>query len=218
MMYLSGVICFLLILTVEARVGNSSYFCHETEECLYFDRICGNEDYEVRRYDSVQWVSTDEECYFMEFAAWKAFHRLHDYIKGENEEGIKMEMTSPVVIQVMKTSFWRPNKYTISFLLPSEYQEYPPEPTQTDPLVYIQRTPEMYVYVKSYGGWATTIMDKIKSYFLSCDLDKQHADYVETIHYSACYNSPMTILNRHNEVWMEALGNPACGHEEMSFY
>ncbi|TNN43794.1 Heme-binding protein 2 [Liparis tanakae] len=49
MIYLSGFVGFLLVLTAEARVGNSSElnFCTETEECLLFDLICRTDDYEV---------------------------------------------------------------------------------------------------------------------------------------------------------------------------
>lgn len=42
---------------------------------------------QVRHYESVKWVSTDETSYAMEFAAPRAFMRLFKYIKGENEGG-----------------------------------------------------------------------------------------------------------------------------------
>ncbi|KAK6311391.1 hypothetical protein J4Q44_G00170550 [Coregonus suidteri] len=70
LVYFAGLVGLLLILTAEARIGNSSEssFCTESRECLLYDLVCKNDDYEVRHYDSVKWVSTDEECYFMDKA------------------------------------------------------------------------------------------------------------------------------------------------------
>lgn len=42
---------------------------------------------QVRHYDSVKWVSTDETSLFMEIAAMRAFKRLFNYIAGANENG-----------------------------------------------------------------------------------------------------------------------------------
>ncbi|GLD70103.1 nuclear receptor subfamily 5 group A member 2-like protein [Lates japonicus] len=96
MIYLSGLVGFLLVLTTEARVGNSSElkFCSETEQCLLFNLICKTEEYEVRHYDSVKWVSTNETSFFMEFAAMKAFRRLYEYITGANDKDMKMFVRS----------------------------------------------------------------------------------------------------------------------------
>lgn len=40
---------------------------------------------QVRHYESVKWVTTEEETYFMDFAAMRAFRRLFNYIKGTND-------------------------------------------------------------------------------------------------------------------------------------
>uniref|UniRef100_A0A4W6EWA4 Heme-binding protein soul5 n=1 Tax=Lates calcarifer TaxID=8187 RepID=A0A4W6EWA4_LATCA len=130
MICLSGLVGFLLVLTTEARVGNSSElkFCSETEQCLLFDLICKTEEYEVRHYDSVKWVSTNETSFFMEFAAMKAFRRLYEYITGANDQGKKIEMTAPVLVKMPDKNFWQMGVYTMSFLLPAEYQINPPKP------------------------------------------------------------------------------------------
>lgn len=44
--------------------------------------------------------------------------------------GVKFEMTAPVLVKVPEeTKMWEPAVYTLSFLLPSAYQENPPTPT-----------------------------------------------------------------------------------------
>lgn len=44
--------------------------------------------------------------------------------------GVKFEMTAPVLVEVPEeVKMWEPAIYTLSFLLPSAYQEHPPTPT-----------------------------------------------------------------------------------------
>ncbi|XP_070837479.1 heme-binding protein 2 [Chaetodon trifascialis] len=220
MIYLSGLVGFLLVLTAEARIGNSSQakFCFETEQCLMFDQICENDEYEVRRYRSVNWVTTEETSLFMEMAAMRAFKRLYKYITGANENEKKIEMTAPVLMKMQEGNrrFWESGVYTMSFLLPAEYQKNPPKPTDDE--VYIQKTPDMKVYVRSYGGWMTGLADKNQAYSLASALDLVGAKYKKDFHYAAGYNSPMTLFNRHNEVWYVVEGDPECASsEELGF-
>ncbi|XP_041722674.1 heme-binding protein 2-like isoform X1 [Coregonus clupeaformis] len=130
--YLAGLVGLLLILTAEARVGNSSEssFCTETKECLLYDLVCKNDDYEVRHYDSVKWVSTDEEAYLMDKAIVTSFMRLFKYITGSNEAGVNIDMTVPVIVKIEETKrMSQSSVYTLSFVLPSAHQMTPPQPT-----------------------------------------------------------------------------------------
>ncbi|XP_029946399.1 heme-binding protein 2-like [Salarias fasciatus] len=210
MVFLPGLVGFLFVLTAEAKIGKSvgSSICTETKECLDFDLICETENYEVRHYDSAKWVSTQEESYFMEMATSRAFRRLFKYITGANANGTKIDMTTPVLIDVKDKPFWKIGNFTMSFLLPSEYQEDPPQPT--DPSVYLHETPDMNVYVRSYGGWMTTFTDTSKASGLSQDLKSAGAKFNKQVHYAVGYNSPMTLLNRRNEVWFFAEDDPVC--------
>ncbi|XP_045897238.1 heme-binding protein 2 [Micropterus dolomieu] len=210
MIYLSGLVGFLLVFTAEARVGNSSQlqFCSETEQCLLFDLICKTDQYEVRHYDSVKWVATDETSFFQEIAQVRAFRRLYDYITGANVNGTKIQMTTPVVVKIMDKKFWEMGVYTLYFLLPAEHQKDPPKPTNDK--VYFRDTPDVNMYVLSYGGWMTSLSDKNKAYSLSSALDSAGAEYKKGFHYAVGYNSPMTLFNRHNEVWFVAEDDPVC--------
>ncbi|KAI3359173.1 hypothetical protein L3Q82_002708 [Scortum barcoo] len=187
--YKAGLVGFLLVLTAEARVGNSSElrFCFETPQCLLFDRICTADDYEVRRYTSVKWVSTEETSFIMELAAMRAFRRLYDYITGANKNGQKIEMTAPVIVKMPAGKrFWEMGVYRMSFLLPAEHQKKPPKPT--DEKVFIDEMPEMKVYVKSYGGWLSTTSDRNNAKELSDTLDLFNAEYRKDFYYGAGYN------------------------------
>ncbi|XP_042360747.1 heme-binding protein 2 [Plectropomus leopardus] len=218
MTYLSGLVGFLLLLTAEAKVGNSSQieFCSETKQCLLFDRVCDADGYEVRKYGSVKWVSTDEMSFFMEIAAMRAFRRLFNYIDGANKDGKKIEMTAPVIIKMIEDKyFWQRSTYTMSFLLPAEHQANPPKPT--DDKVYFQKMPDMKVYSLSYGGWMTNLSDKNKASTLSALLDAVGAKYKKGFHYAVGYNSPMKIFNRHNEVWYVVEDDPVCAGSDEDF-
>ncbi|XP_071382964.1 heme-binding protein 2 [Centroberyx affinis] len=211
MIYISGLVGFLLVLTAEARIGNSSEseFCTETKQCLLYDLVCEHEEYEVRHYDSVKWVSTEEKSYFMEKATITAFRRLFEYITGANESGEKIDMTAPVLVKVeKKKNIWDSCVYTMSFLLPAEHQQNPPKPT--DDMVHIHDMPDMKVYVRSYGGWMMSFVDKMNAQLLTWQLDTDRAQYNQDYHYAVGYDSPMKLFNRHNEVWYVVEGEPVC--------
>nr|XP_055044489.1 heme-binding protein 2 [Misgurnus anguillicaudatus] len=216
MICLTGAIVLLLGLTVEGRIGDSkseSSYCTETKECLLFDLVCEGDGYEVRHYDAAKWVSTEEQSYFTEVAISRAFKKLYKYITGENEAGAKINMTAPVLIKVKEdVSIWDSSVYVLNFLLPSDFQANPPKPT--DPSVYFIDTPDMNVYVKSYGGWMMSVVSKIKAQQLKKSLDKVQASYETEYHYDVGYNSPMKILNRHNEAWYIVKGEPVCPKTE----
>ncbi|XP_064879369.1 heme-binding protein 2-like [Oncorhynchus nerka] len=131
--YLAGSVGLLLILTADARVGNSSEssFCTETKECLLCDLVCKNDDYEgsckVRHYDSVKWLSTDKEAHFMDKAIVTTFMRLFKYITGSNKAGINIDMAVPVIVEETKR-ISRSFVYTLSFVMPSAHLMTPPNP------------------------------------------------------------------------------------------
>merc|ERR1739838_423001 len=83
MILIPGLVGLLLVLTADARLGYSSQLstvCTETKECLLYDRICENENYEVRYYSSLKWVSTDASGLLMGVPTIEAFMRLFRYI------------------------------------------------------------------------------------------------------------------------------------------
>nr|XP_043906155.1 heme-binding protein 2-like [Solea senegalensis] len=217
MFCVSGLVVFMLVLTAEARVGSSSEleFCTDTEECLlYKQQICKKGEYEVRHYESAKWASTNRTTTF-EIAAFFCFHDLFKYIRGENDGGHDIEMTSPVVMtipEVPQTNLGIA-MYEMSFLLPSEYQMNPPKPSK-DSRVYITETPNRKVYVKNYNEsfWKET--DKGQADSLSNKLDSIGANFKRQAHHAAVYNHPFKMGKKHNEVWFVAEGEPVCFGED----
>ncbi|KAK6300932.1 hypothetical protein J4Q44_G00290300 [Coregonus suidteri] len=202
MEFFSGLVVLALMVSVGAEGGvgpsNNSSFCSESKECLEYELVCKTDEYEVRHYSPTRWVSTDAEAYFMGVGAAMAFRRLFQYITGANNRGLQMEMTAPVLVRIPEeTRMWEPAIYTLSFLLPAAYQERPPTPTNDK--LYFTEMPSMDVYVRSYGGWMLSVTSRLHAHLLTKELTRVQADYNHTYHYGVGYDSPLKLLNRHNE-------------------
>ncbi|XP_019962766.2 uncharacterized protein soul5l [Paralichthys olivaceus] len=205
---------FVLLALVASAAGSvgpstNTSFCTESKECLQYELVCKTDEYEVRHYSPTRWVSTDAEAYFMGVGAAMAFRRLFQYITGANDGGIQMDMTAPVLVKIPEeTRMWEPAIYTLNFPLPAAYQDKPPAPT-CDKL-YFTEMPEMDVYVRSYGGWMLSVTSRLHSHQLTKELQRVRASYNHSYHYGVGYDSPLKLLNRHNEVWYVAEGEPVC--------
>ncbi|KAM3622677.1 uncharacterized protein V6R79_001809 [Siganus canaliculatus] len=195
----------------EGSVGPStnSSFCTESKECLEYELVCKTDEYEVRHYSPTRWVSTDAEAYFMGVGAAMAFRRLFQYITGANDRGIQMEMIAPVLVKIPEeTKMWEPAVYTLNFPLPAAYQDNPPAPTNDK--LYFTEMPDMNVYVRSYGGWMLSVTSRLTAHLLTKELERVRASYNHSYHYGVGYDSPLKLLNRHNEVWYVAEGPIIC--------
>ncbi|XP_047220424.1 uncharacterized protein soul5l [Girardinichthys multiradiatus] len=211
MTVITGIAVLAFVVSIEGSVGPSTNtsFCTESRECLQYELVCKTDEYEVRHISPTRWVSTDAEAYFMGVGAAMAFRRLFQYINGANEEGVTMEMTAPVLVKVPEeTKLWEPAVYTLSFLLPAANQDKPPAPTNDK--LYFTEMPEIDMYVRSYGGWMLSVTSRHHSHQLTKELERVHASYNQSFHYGVGYDSPLKLLNRHNEVWYVAEGEPVC--------
>ncbi|XP_026215041.1 heme-binding protein 1 isoform X2 [Anabas testudineus] len=211
MVFISAFAFLALVVSAEGSVGVSTNtsFCTESKECLEYELVCKTDEYEVRHFSPTRWVSTDAEAYFMGVGAALAFRRLFQYINGANQGGVQMEMSAPVLVKIPEeTTMWEPAIYTLNFLLPAAYQDKPPAPTNDK--LYFTEMPEVDMYVRSYGGWMLSVTSRLHAHLLTNELDRVRASYNHSYHYAVGYDSPLKLLNRHNEVWYVAEGEPVC--------
>jgi hypothetical protein len=192
------------------------WFCHDLD-CPTYKMVKNLTDIniEYRSYQAGKWASTVVTGVKYEKAVATGFWRLFKYISGNNEQQQKVEMTAPVTVKVTPAQgpFCEDN-FTISFFVPFAFQDNPPKPFQEE--VFIQEFPAMDVYVRSFGGWATG------SRYLDAAADAiqalENAGYAIKTDYffTAGYDSPFRLTNRHNEVWLLAAGTPSAAVERVA--
>ncbi|XP_077148929.1 heme-binding protein 2 [Ranitomeya variabilis] len=161
-------------------------------------------DYEMRQYEPTKWVSTELIMVKdWDSAVSTCFMRLFSYIQGNNEKKVKVEMTAPV------TTFIEPgtgpaceSTITVSFYIPLDHQDDPPKPSEIN--VFVTERPQTTVYVRSFGGFTNGVKNQEQILQLSECLKRDGKLFDESIYYTAGYDSPFKLLNRHNEVWLIA--------------
>ncbi|XP_066275287.1 heme-binding protein 2-like [Branchiostoma lanceolatum] len=194
--YLLALGCVVLS---QAVVGSRPDFCNI--ECPEFDSVRTTDDYEVRKYRDTTWVSTKVSSVNFGLASSSAFQKLFAYIRGENEAGVDIDMTQPVLVKIPEeTTWWLWKEYTVSFMLPQEHWSNPPRPSNTD--VYVEVMPQMTVYVKSYGGWADGWSTDSHRQEVEQKLTEEGRTFEDNFYFSAAYNGPNVMTNRRNEVWV----------------
>ncbi|NP_001089137.1 heme binding protein 2 S homeolog precursor [Xenopus laevis] len=178
--------------------GKFPEFCGD-RECPKFHLVQQYDSFELRAYEGTQWVTTELDDGFLGFGMVTSFRRLFNYISGKNSQGIKIEMTVPVLMQYPSKDTGR--NATMSFFL-SPSLVNPPQPL--DPAVHLENSPPLSVYVLSFGGYALDYDYKKKAKALAEKLGNQGLSFDDSVRTTAGYNDPFTLLNRHNEVWYKA--------------
>ena len=135
----------------------------------------------------------------------QAFWRLFKYIQGNNEKEMKIKMTVPVTMQMQpgKTpgSLSQDNRI-MSFFIPFKHQKDAPAPSADDVrLTYVE---PFCVYVMVYGGWSSTwkVQRNYKALVAALKRDGLGDDFRTDVVYSAAYDDPKKVFNRHNEIWL----------------
>nr|XP_022301186.1 heme-binding protein 2-like isoform X1 [Crassostrea virginica] len=165
-----------------------------------YEVLSSEKNYEARKYEAAKWVSTAVKGMEHEKARSVGFQRLFQYISGENKAETKVEMTAPVSTKIEPGA--GPNcesTFTVSFYIPPEHQENPPQPK--NPNVFIEDRPGFEAYVRSFGGFANEESWVNEAQKLSEDLKEKTSEIRQDFWFSAGYNSPFQLFGRTNEIW-----------------
>merc|ERR1712115_635115 len=167
-----------------------------------FVEVSNTSSYVVREYPESFWSATTVTGKNMDEAGSEAFMRLFRYISGANERNQKIEMTVPVLASVQpgQGPFCKEN-FTYHFYLPREFQKDPPKPT--DPRVTNVEVDALNVAVLSYPGWSNEnkVISHGKELFEF--LKQDNVTYTSENYFTAGYDSPFRLTDRHNEVWVQ---------------
>ncbi|XP_057796080.1 uncharacterized protein LOC131012186 [Salvia miltiorrhiza] len=200
-----------LVLSPEKNAGGVSVFpptCSRIE-CPSYDLIHAGNGFEIRRYNSSMWASTqpiDDDISFVS-ATRRGFLQLFDYIQGKNDYQQKIEMTGPVITEVKPSNGpFCASSFVVSFYVPKENQENPP-PAEG---LHLQKWGVTYVAVRQFGGFiadeelgeeAAALYASIAGTEWANAIAKSHAGEEVTEYIVAQYNSPFEFQNRVNEIW-----------------
>jgi hypothetical protein len=201
----------------------------ELTELLEHNTIEKGDGYEVRVYPSSKWVCTKEydvdpindpmndwqenfnnnPFLAMSSSDWKdtpsskMFKTLYKYLIGLNEDNKEIEMTRPVINKMIPQRRTRKYDEEMCFWLGLDYDRRE-APRPSDRKVNIKELDEMTFYVRQFGGFSLSHEDIAKEYN-QLKFDLRGKLYDDTIFYSVGYNSPFTMENRRNEIWIQAV-------------
>lgn len=170
-------------------------------DCPRFEVLSSNAttNVEVRRYEAAQWVSTNLTGVDYDQATSAGFRRLFRYISGANEQGVKVEMAAPVLVDVYPGAGPSCNStFVVSFFVPFSYQGKAPAPSSPD--VYLRTLPPCKVAVRQYSGYAPWSAAQPQLTALAEQLQRDGVAFDQTFETTAGYDSPFKVFGRHNEV------------------
>ena len=180
-------------------------------ECPSFDLIEVGNGYEIRKYNSTIWVTTSpiQDISLVE-ATRTGFLQLFDYIQGKNKYKQQIEMTAPVITEVLPSDGpFCESSFRISFYLPKVNQANPP-PAEG---LHIQKWKSTYLAVRQFSGFVTDYNVGVEAAALEASLadtvwspaiKKSQKEETTSVYLVAQYNSPFEFSGRVNEIWMLA--------------
>ncbi|OAY83202.1 Heme-binding protein 2 [Ananas comosus] len=202
-----ALILLLLLLFAPAR-GEFPPTC-ERIECPSYGVVDAGNGFEIRRYNSTAWMSTEaiEDVSFV--AATRAgFLQLFDYIQGKNAYNETIEMTAPVITQVSPSDGpFCASSFIVSFYVPKKNQPDPPPAAG----LHVQKCGPRLVAVRQFGGFVADESLGEEAAALNASLagskwasaaDKARRADPATAYIVAQYNSPFEFSGRVNEIWM----------------
>merc|ERR1712242_348821 len=201
MMTFRGSLGLVAIFGLFSMAAASPWFYHGLEGPSFTEKNTTSSGLEIRSYPESYWTATTVTGKNMDKAGSEAFMRLFRYISGDNELKQKIEMTVPVLASVIpgQGPFCEEN-FTYHFYLPAEFQSNPPKPN--DPRVENVVLPPLTVAVASYDGWSNEQKVITHGRDLFQELTDANVKFNSEMFYTAGYDSPFKLIDRHNEVWV----------------
>lgn len=174
-------------------------FCNKLD-CPKYSVVKTKAEYEVRKYEASNWVSTGITGIDYDRATSTLFMRLFNYISGDNVRKEKINMTAPVLERIIPGQGPAcKNDFRMSFFI-SPKVSGAPKPSNVN--VTLSSLPAQTVYVSTYPGFNSK--DKMIAHAadLVAALEKDQVSYSTGYYYYAGYDSPFKLFHRHNEIWV----------------
>lgn len=168
---------------------------------LFISITMFSQGYETQKYEVVKKLNEIEVRFYppvmkAKVSAGSNFSRLFKYISGNNEQGEKISMTTPVQMTNQD------NVNTMEFILPSKYSEGNFAVPKDKNITVYNSDPGHFAAI-TYGGYSNT--EKVKKYhsLLLKKLRESNLEVINSKPVVLSYNSPYKVFNRRNEVLVE---------------
>lgn len=180
-------------------------FCKKLDCPLYKVIESQKDKYELREYEQILWVGTRVQNIDYDQATYTNFMKLFRYISGNNAKSKKIAMTVPVLNKIIPGQGPAcESDFTMDFFLTQDASKFSTYPRPNNTEVTIVTTPKLRAYVRSFSGYFRSYDAWRKEAMkLIADIGDQ-SKYDTSAWYTAGYDSPFTLFNRHNEVWFIA--------------
>lgn len=149
---------------------------------------------EIRRYPALILAQTQMEANTYNENSSMGFRRVAGYIFGGNEQGQKIAMTSPVMMELgsqTQMAFVMPKQYNLDAL-----------PTPSNPQVVLTQQEARTLAVLRFGGYTNDEKIAEKAQELRSLLKKEGIAFEDQVIYMG-YNAPWDFIGRRNEVAFE---------------
>jgi len=164
-----------------------------------YDLVQRGDGFEERTYPSRKWACTVQQGGYTEGDQINVFLRLFAYLGGENDQGLRLDMPVPVSIEYHQNE--TETVFTACFFIQEEHQAQAPVPT--NPMVQLKQRPEMTVFTRKFGGFATSESDWLsEASALRTLLTRAGKTVRADLMYWNAYDAPFKFWNRRNEVWL----------------
>lgn len=151
---------------------------------------------EIRRYPDLILAQTQLDSNTYSENSSLGFRRVAGYIFGGNEQGQKIAMTSPVVMEMGEST-------QMAFVMPKQYSmDALPDPS--NPNVKIAKKEARTLAVLRFGGYTNDQKIEEKAEELRLLLTKEGIAFDPKLIYMG-YNAPWDFIGRRNEVAFELL-------------
>jgi hypothetical protein len=153
-----------------------------------------NRKAEIRRYPDLILAQTQLDSNTYSENSSLGFRRVAGYIFGGNEQGQKIAMTSPVVMEMGEST-------QMAFVMPKQYSmDALPDPS--NPNVKIAKKKARTLAVLRFGGYTNDQKIEEKAEELRLLLIKEGIAFDPKLIYMG-YNAPWDFIGRRNEVAFE---------------
>jgi len=191
---------FLSCAVASSLAATAAEYCHGLE-CPQWTVLNTTAHWELRRLEASKWVATNTTGFSEEATSTSMFYKLFAYISGSNSQGVKIDMTAPVITKITHGATLNDKSTFIEHFFLSKSQWANPI-MPTDPHVFITDIPQIDIFVSTFGGYPVEkdFADHAKA--LARDVKAAGYSVDESYFYEAGYDNPYQFQNRHNEVWI----------------